>query len=411
MSTYICPYCFNDSDTDSIWFQCSNPSCNFQDEVRAEFINDRPLTPGENVPLSRYVFEEPGPGWGSRLFGAKAPRNAYCDREECRQLAFLRVCPNCHSPFPSGIEHLSSVVIAVVGSKTTGKSNYIGVLIRRIRELYAQFQWDFVGLDDETDKLYKRVYAKPLYEDKKAVAETQSGHGNMDVRRPLLYTLGFAQGRKYKAITLAFFDTAGEDLSDKPEGFDMLGSMTKINRYIYKAAGIILLIDPLNIPEVREQVKLSGIPEDTMSPETNTKAVSIITRVVQLIESGKQLDRDKKIDIPLAVTFSKIDLLKTNMLNNAPIYQQSRHKGFFSLADFQSSNVCIQDWIDEYDKDFMSVKGRFKNVAFFGVSALGQNPHGSERILPHNKPHPIRVEDPLLWLLWLLGKNKIIKGR
>ena len=407
MSSYICPYCFNDSDTDSIWFQCSNPSCNFQDEVRAEFINDRPLTPGENVPLSRYVFAVDGPNWISRRFGAKTPRNAHCDREECRQLAFMRVCPNCHSPFPSGIEHLSSVVIAVVGSKTTGKSNYIAVLVRRIRDLYAQFQWDFVGLDDETDKLYTKEFERPLYKESKAVPETISAHAeHAVVRRPLLYTLGFAQGHKYKAITLAFFDTAGEDLRDGQE--DVLASMTKIHRYIYKASGIIMLIDPLNIPEVREQVRLSGIPEDTMSPQNNTRAMGIITRVVQLIEYGLQLERDKKIDIPLAVTFSKIDLLKTNMLNNSPIYQQSRHKGYFSLADFQSNNVCIQDWIDEYDKDFMSVKGRFKNVAFFGISALGQNPFGSERILPHNKPHPIRVEDPLLWLLWQHG---VIKGR
>jgi len=382
--------------------------CVFNDEARAEFINDRPLKPGEVAPLSRYVFEVPGPGWIGRMFGAKAPRNAYCDREECRQRAFMRVCPHCHSPFPCGVEHLSSMVIAVVGSKATGKSNYIAVLIQRIRELYAQFQWDFVGLDDETDKLYKRVFARPLYEEGKAVAETQSGHGNMDVRRPLLYTLGFTQGRKYKAITLAFFDTAGEDLSDKQGDFDMLASMEKINRYIYNASGIIMLIDPLNIRKVRAKVIDSGVSEDTMSPKTNTAAGSIITRVEQLILHGQQLTRDRKVKIPLAVTFSKIDLLKkTNMLENTLVYQQSRHKGFFSLADFQNNSDGIRDWVHECDKHFMSVTGRFTDVAFFGISALGGNPHENKK-LPFPEPHPIRVEDPLLWLLW---KKGFIKGR
>jgi len=406
MSTYICPYCFRHEDTDSIWFQCANQTCVFNDEARAEFVLDRPLKSGEVAPLSRYVFPVDGPGWFGRWFGEKAPRRADCD--VCGVTARMRACPHCHSPFPSGIENLSPIVIAVVGSKTVGKSNYIAVLIQRIRELYARFQWDFVGLDDETDKLYKRVFARPLYEEGKAVAETQTGHANFDVRRPLLYTLGFAQGKKYKAITLAFFDTAGEDLSDKQGDFDVLGSMAKINRYIYNASGIIILIDPLNIREVREKVIDSGIPEGTMSPKTNTVAGSIIERVDRLIQYGKELSRATKITIPLAVTFSKIDLLKNNILSGAPIYQKSRHDGFLSWDDFQRIDSCIQDWVDEYDKHFMSVTGRFKDVAFFGISALGGNPDEQKK-LAFAKPNPIRVEDPLLWLLW---KNGVVdKGR
>jgi len=301
------------------------------------------------------------------------------------------------------------MVIAVVGSKTVGKSNYIAVLIRRVQELYAQFQWDFVGLDDATDKRYKSDFAKYLYEAGIAIPETHSGKAaTASVRKPLLYTLGFAQGRKYRAITLAFFDTAGEDLSDKEGDFDVIESMSKINRYIYNASGIILLIDPLNIREVREKVISLGISEDTMSPKTNTAAGSIIERVDQLIQRGQQRARDRRIDIPLAITFSKIDLLKNNMLKDAPIYQKSRHKGFFSLTDFQSNNDCIRDWVDEYDKQFMAVTPRFTDVAFFGVSALGGNPAGAEKKLEFSRPHPIRVEDPLLWLLW---KNGFIKGK
>ena len=51
------------------------------------------------------------------------------------------------------------------------------------------------------------------------------------------------------------------------------------------------------------------------------------------------------------------------------------------------------------------VKHNFKNYSFFGLSALGSNPHGSNKI---TKLRPIRVEDPFLWLLY---KNNIIKGK
>ncbi|MCL2348400.1 MAG: hypothetical protein FWC50_09080 [Planctomycetaceae bacterium] len=407
MSTYICPYCFHQTDTGILRFQCANTSCNMQDRIRAEFLKDGPLAPGEVPKLSRTVFPVPAPGWISRFFGAKVPREAYCPT--CQQRTSTQACPHCHSPFPHGVDELSNMVIAVIGSKETGKSNYIAVLIQRIYELYEQFHWTLLAMDDATMKLYNRVFYAPLYQKGQAVETTQTGHANQDVRRPLLYSLSMTRGRELKTITLAFFDTAGEDLSDREASdFDVIESMAKINRYIYNAAGIILLVDPLRIPEIRTKVELSGVPSEEMSTETNTAAGNIIFRTSQLIYRGKDISRSKKIDIPLAVVFSKIDLLKKNILGaDAAVYQQSRHKGFFSLADFQNNHDCIRDWIGEYDKQFMQTIPMFREAAFFGVSALGGNPDVNKK-LPFPTPHPIRVEDPFLWLLWQKG---FIKGK
>jgi len=407
MATYICPYCFQRANTDIIRFQCANVRCTWQDRIRAEYVKDRPLSPGETPELSRTVFDVSGPGAVGRLFGMKAPRDARCP--SCQQRSSTRSCPNCHSPFPHGVDDLSNMVIAIIGSKETGKSNYIAVLIQRIYELYGLFQWTLLAMDDATMKLYNSVFYSPLYEKGMAVHVTASARADdAVVRRPLLYSLSLTQGHRLKTITLAFFDTAGEDLSDKAEfDHDVIDSMEKINRYIYNAAGIILLVDPLRIPQIREKVKLSGVSDQTMSTEANTAAGNIIGRTAQLIFRHRT-SRSNKIDIPLAVVFSKIDLLKKNILGtDAAIYQQSRHKGIFSLTDFQNNNDCIRDWIAEYDKQFIQSTPVFKESAFFGVSALGQNPDESKK-LPHNKPDPIRVEDPFLWLLW---KNGVIQGR
>ena len=102
---------------------------------------------------------------------------------------------------------------------------------------------------------------------------------------------------------------------------------------------------------------------------------------------------------------SKIDLLKTNDFFEAPLFQPSKHNAFFSLSDFQKSNDYIHDWIAKYDEQFTAMTGVFESSGFFGISALGCNPENN--ILPTH-PRPIRVEDPLLWLLW---KNGFIKGK
>ena len=258
-------------------------------------------------------------------------------------------------------------------------------------------------------KLYNRVFYEPLYKTGYALKTTQSAlaDGNRDVRQPLLYSLSLTRGYQLRTVTLAFFDTAGEDLSDKTSDFDVIESMAKINRYIYNAAGIILLVDPLRIPEIRKKVELAGI-SGMMSDRGNTAAGNIITRTSELIYRGQNLPRTKKIPIPLAVVFSKMDLLKKSILGaEAAVYQQSRHRGFFSIADFQNNHDCIRDWIDEYDKQLMQVTPLFKDAAFFGVSALGGNPDENSK-LPFSSPHPIRVEDPFLWLLW---KNGIVAGK
>ena len=403
-STYTCPYCFEHSDNgDSIWFQCSDQSCAFNDKIRFEFIHNRSPEHGEYVPLSRYVFEVPGRGLMERLF-TRTPQNSCCPA--CGQWTATRACQHCHSALPDGIGGKSNMVIAIVGDTCAGKSNYIAVLIQRIRELYKQFGWTFGAADCFTDDYYKKAFHKPLYVDAKTVCATLSAHGNIDARRPLLYSLDMAQGNKWKSIILSFFDTCGTDLHDHHNGFNTIERMMKLYPCIYNATGIILLADPLNFPEIREKVKLSGISEDTMFPINIMAAGNIIERVINLIQCRKQLGRDKKIDIPLAVTFSKIDLLKTILGGDAPVFQQSLHNGVFSLADFQNNNDCFRDWIYEYDPQLISATRCFKDAAFFGVSALGGNPDKIVN-LPFAKPLPIRVEDPLLWLLW---KNGFLKG-
>ena len=385
MSAYICPYCFRRSETDVVCFQCSNPAC--KDDS---------------------TFNVPGPGLVRRLLGAKAPHVSLCPK--CLQYTGTRVCSDCHRVLPVGIEYHSSMVTAVVGGCNAGTSVYIGVLIQRMHELCEQFNWSFMALDDFTKQRYEKDFYEQLYKYRQVIDMTfpisstglTEGWG---VDNPLLYSLTMTQDRKSKTIMLPFFDTSGADFGN--------GLVEEYHRYIYNAAGIILFFDPLNIPEIHERVKFS-LGTDDVIYAGGPPARDIIQRMVQLIYSRQQLARNKKIEIPLAIVCSKIDLLMSILGKYPPVFWPSGHNGHFNLDDFRRNSDCIQSWIAEYDMQLMSATKCFKDVAFFGVSALGQNPVMTPRAdgiytqTLKSSPQPIRVEDPLLWLLW---ENGFLKGR
>lgn len=399
MSQYVCPFCFNKADSDDVRFQCSNPGCTMRDRVRAEFEKNAPLLPGENIERFPTVFKARPTGLFSRLFGAHGPREAKCP--QCDSRTSIRACPICHSPFPHGVDELSNMVIAIIGAKETGKSHYIAVLIHRIYELYDQFGWTLMAFDDETMKRYDEQFRKKLYVEKTVIPITQKARGNTDVRKPLLYSLSLSRGRSLKSITLAFFDTAGEDMNDETE-------MRRYTPYIYNAAGIILLLDPLQQRGLREQLareKIESLP-DNIKTDANTSVGNIINKTVNLIVTKRQLSRSKRIGIPLAVAFSKMDEFRDVLGKEAPIFQPTRHKGYFDKAEFGEIDGFVRNWVGHFDRQFIQGTQYFSDSAFFGVSALGARPDQNDHLA--FEPRPERVEDPFLWLLW---KNHFISGR
>ena len=393
MSEFVCPFCFAKTNTREIIFQCVNPNCTWKDQVRTAFLHDLPLSlvdenRAENHPT---VWKARAPGFFSRFFGAANPDSGECP--DCHLRSTIRVCPECHSPFPHGVDDLSNMVIAIVGAKETGKSHYIAVLIQRIRQLYKSFNWTLSAMDDETINLYKSHFYNPLYisQPARTLDVTQSARANAVVKKPLLYSLSMTSRNRYHSVTLAFFDTAGEDMDDERQ-------MRIINRYIYNASGIIILLDPLQLPNVRSKFESGNLPQ-----AGNTYGGDIINRISNLIRTGSGVSRNSKISIPLAVTFSKIDMMRDILGGDSPVFQQSRHRNCLNLREFEGLSGHIRDWIDQLDTQQTLVQQTldYTDVGFFGVSSLGGNP-SSDGLLPF-APCPMRVEDPFLWILWKKG--------
>lgn len=386
---YICPFCFNKSDLYQVKFRCANDSKWCPPEPDAVYSTYRGLHSPKT--LAR-VIPIPVPATNvEKLQSLIMPRETACPH--CHEKTSIRICPNCHSELPYTIGDYKDLIFAVIGAKEAGKSHYISVLIDKImNEVGEGFDSNLQPLDDETIKRYREDFYNPVFRRGETIMATRSGRADASVKVPLIYTLSFMGKGLFKkkkirdVATIVFFDTAGEDL-------DAEDTMTTENKYIYNSSGIILLLDPLQLPTVRSQ-----LPPGTSLPSENTEIVDIIQRLANLIRKAQKLKRDQLIDIPIALTFSKIDAIDTLLDPSSSLKFAGKHSGAFNTGDFQSISSEIEAMVREWKGAnlIQQLQHNFQHYGFFGMTALGCNPHGTQKI-PRLRPH--RVEDPFLWLL------------
>ncbi len=371
MSKYICPRCFEKQDIKDIKYICTNSSksasCSRAQERKAFKPNVRQKHP-------------------------------VCD--ECGKALVCKVCPKCNFELPFGIEKTKNYPIAIIGAKECGKSNYVAVLINQMKNSIGRaFDCSVMACGDSTLNRYQTEFFDPIYKHKTCAGATDSG----DVE-PLIYTLLFRKKRRFtsrkfnQAASLTFFDTAGENLTS-------ISSMQSHNGYLCHSSGIILLLDPLQLPFVRDK-----LDDKIRLPEENTDVNTILARTVEIIRSGTGLtDLSQKIDVPIAISFTKIDAVDSLLDPMSCLKNDSTHikNGFFDERDFNDSNEEMQSLVEKWlgIELYQNVSMQFKDFAFFGLSALGSNPDAQNKI---PRFRPFRVADPFLWLL---AKKKLIKTK
>lgn len=400
MQNLRCPYCFELFAPVEIEFRCINPNpqkCTSEEDAKLAAFLD--LT--EPPRLQRVI---PSPTVGRTL-----PQTAVCP---CGVETTKRLCPRCHNELPSQFGTSESVTIALIGAKATGKSNYIGVIVRELRErVLGEYDAALNALDERTIKRYNRYFEEPLFRNHQVVPATTSAGTGSDVRYPLIYRLSVSRKRMFRksllVSTLVFFDTAGEDLAihDRTAFF---------YKYLEHCDGLIILLDPLQMwslyPEVPEHVP-KPVPQ---TDQQNVADIYIqVLRELQGLEKGSQL-----IQIPTAVAFSKMDAVwemeaagvDTGVDVGSPVRRGPRHRGWLDLDDVEEVHkqmeYCLaHKWGGANLNGTM--KHHFKTFRYFGVSALGRPPSMDGKITSAAvAPH--RVEDPILWLLYQLG---LIEGR
>jgi len=391
--TFICPHCFERSCFEEVKFRCVNDAKRCEpepDDKYSEFL-------GLGTPrMMAKTFGNPAPtGLLGKIKSLHIPRSATCSH--CGEISTKRICPSCHSELPHTIGDFQDMIFSIVGAKESGKSHYIAVLLNEImNSMGGAFNCNLQPANDNTSKRYREDFYNPIFRRRETIQGTRSARADFSVRQPLVYTLSFMGrgmfGKKKIAqvVTISFFDTAGEDLNSED-------TILTENKYIFHSSGIIFLLDPLQLPVVRAQ-----LPEEVKLPVENTELEEIISRTARLIRTARNMKQDQLIDIPVAVAFSKIDALDPLLDPSSPLKYPSKHEGEYNVRDFESIDAEVRSHIMEWKGEYLiqQLELNFKDYGFFALTALGSNPHGSNRI---SKLRPYRVADAFLWLLWKRG--------
>lgn len=406
-SSIVCPFCFEQFGADAVEYRCTNRQCDAGPSGSAPEVDEKYST-FRGWPRPRpvgHVFKPQKQGH----FGGGS---VCCD--VCHSNTPVPICPSCHSPLPQSSIDGNNEIIAIVGTRGSGKSHYITVLIdqltRRVGHVMDAGVNPFLTMDGlyNCRELYQETKYKPLFEEQHTLEATSRalGGGDRKDKMPLIYTWNYTEasrGRK-KAFTLSFFDAAGEDLED-PQ------AVATVNRYLQHARGIIFLVDPLQIAGIREQFEAAGETDLTSSlrgVQGTTGFEGVLSAITTLIRTARGIREGDAIDVPVAIAFSKFDQLTPICGAAVTVQQPSPHAkhGAFVEADQQAVDAELRALLENWDEGAIvsSVQSNFRDVAFFGVSALGLHnaPDESGSV---KRPRPLRVEDPLLWIM---AKNHLI---
>jgi len=370
----LCPFCFRRWSTRTAAFRCTS-----RDQSRCPRVPDEPLgrLRGTSAPEEQPVVVRTG-----RLGQAFAVKQGKPVRCDCGAPT-RPVCPECHSDLPQRFSDAPSRSMALIGTKAAGKSHFIAVVLHELENrIGPRFNGSLTALDDSTrDRIDKDLYPR-LFKSGVVLEPTRSARGNATTREPLVARLTLGA----KPSNLVFFDAAGEDLQS-------LDILEREGRYITQSDGLILLVDPLQIQAVRDD--LEGSIE---LPDVTADVYAMLGRLAGLIRDARAIPANKPIDVPLAIAISKVDALRGLLPETHPVFSLPRHDGLFDQAIARDISEALRadtvSWVGERLDGFL--KQEFSDYAFFGVSALGESPVGGRL---RNGVSPHRVEDPVLWLL------------
>lgn len=306
-------------------------------------------------------------------------------------------CPICKKLIHKVIGE--NIIISIVGSRDSGKSHYIGVLLHELMyKLGEQLNWNVVP-EENTLKMYDAVFSR-LYSTKQILSLTDKNHDGY--YEPYIFYVVDSSG---KTFTITFFDTAGEDF----ESDDLMENSAK---HAFNASGIIFLVDPLKISNVNSRLDEKTIRNSSSVSINKTFKIDAILSIMSTsLRRHNRIKEKKKIAMPIAVLVPKIDVIASDFPDYYALKFQSNHlkrQGFIE-AENRRVNTEMKKWLQNQndgllDSFLAQLEMNYENYSFFGASALGWNNSPDDNgVFMTPKPH--RVEDPFLWIL---KENKII---
>ncbi|WP_141499639.1 TRAFAC clade GTPase domain-containing protein [Paenibacillus luteus] len=395
----VCPYCFSKFTPDEAVFRATHSR-----------EDDEDYALGEDEALNKYRERfglDSVHDMEAVLYPVDVPEEyrVYSDHvliglhDRYGELTRRRLCPKCHNELPVTAGKAPSNIISIIGASQVGKSVYMTALIHTLQNTTADhFDAACMPLNAEISRKFRTYYEEPLFERGDLLASTQKEK----MQEPFIFQFVFKDETK-PPLTLVFFDVAGEGMVEQ----DYLGLH---GQHIKNSAGILLMVDPLQIRSIREKIRmnLGDKPGEWVSQYDEPRDV-----VLTMFGDFIAYQENNKTDIPTAVVLTKSDMLHSlkdedgeYIKSNSNIFNNMVHRNYFNLTEFENIDGEIRRFIEKVDRPFKGTMDvYFKDTAYYAVSALGSNPVDQKL---QTVVSPIRVDEPFVWLLYKLN---YIEGR
>ena len=130
-------------------------------------------------------------------------------------------------------------------------------------------------------------------------------------------------------------------------------------------------------------------------------ALSVVARITELLRTEHGVGNSKKIKLPVAIVFTKIDAFYPLLDRQNPIMAPPPEVPAYQEADGQAMHENMLAMMHSWEAADIDTHMRlnYADFRYFGVSALGAEPDYSTRTVAPGGVQPHRVEDPVLWLL------------
>jgi hypothetical protein len=171
-------------------------------------------------------------------------------------------------------------------------------------------------------------------------------------------------------------------------------------RYVLGAQALLLIVDPLQMEEVRRSLG-SALPED--APEEEER-VSQHLPVTVLLKALRVRGIEPPVNTPLAVVLTKADAVRgispsLERLWKIPVFHPGRVNLAYDLGLHWDVQFAVREFLVEHDPGLVTlVETNFTNFAYFCVAPMGcgaKTVGGEHRFAAFA---PWRVEEPILWL-------------
>jgi hypothetical protein len=390
MATVACPYCYRRIDQSRLHFQCTGfgapgraPCVKMVDETRERFTGYAQPAYPTFAPESRRLT---------------APRRAACPG--CGGHTGVRACPACHTPLTAGFVEGNSPLIGMVGGKGAGKTVYLTVLNHELRyNVRRRFAADLRLTGDQqggagSTQAWLDGFERTLFAEKMLLRGTEAatnGHRApvvLEWRQPR-----WILGREtFRTTVLSFYDAAGEDLTTQERVYTQ--------SYLGVADGLILLLDPWQLPGARDHIDVPA----TMVRESEPP-LSVLNRITELRRAASGTKVRRKITTPLAVVFAKIDALFPRLGQEHPLRSTPPAGPGYDEQAGNDAHEHVRALLYEFDADDIDthLRANYKCFRYFAVSALGSAPDYVGGRVDSRGVVPFRVDEPLLWLLSRFG--------